>query len=256
MGNLIAGTLFQPPSTTYTDDSNLIWLETRRGNTIPAFFINRSAPITILFSHGNAEDLGGILRYFNYFGDKIHANIFAYDYSGYGLSTGEPSEEDLYADSEAAYMYVRDVLRVSWDRIVLFGRSLGSAASTHIASLTPVRGVILQCPMLSVYRIAYKLRCTLPGDKLVNIDRLKKVQAPMLIIHGTNDEVVPFWHGVKVFESRNDRFHSDCYWVQGGMHNDVEFQDKDKFLFHLNSFLDKLINFVPSEDLKNQPVII
>ncbi len=254
MGNVVAGMLFQPPDPTYTGDSNLIWLETRRGNRIPAFFINRKAPLTILFSHGNAEDLGGILRYFQYFGDRIHANVFAYDYSGYGLGTGTASEEDVYSDVEAAFSYVRDVLHIPWENIVLFGRSLGSAASTHIAALTPVRGLVLQCPMLSVFRIAFNLKYSLPGDMLLNIDRMKDIEAPVLVIHGTQDEVVPFWHGVEIFNARNEHQVSECYWVDGGKHNDVEFQDKDKFLFTLNTFFDKILNCHVSDALKHQAV--
>ena len=94
----------------------------------------------MLFSHGNAEDLGLILSYFQEAAMGLKCNVFAFDYTGYGLSTGVPSEEDVYADAEAAYLYLRDVLGIPWEQVILFGRSLGSAAATHIASLAPVRG--------------------------------------------------------------------------------------------------------------------
>jgi abhydrolase domain-containing protein 17 len=247
--------LFQPPNPTYQDDSNLIWIDTRDGNRIPAFFINRNAPITLLFSHGNAEDLGGILRYFNYFGDRIKANIFAYDYSGYGLSTGTACESTAYTDAEAAFTYLRDVLHIPWDQIVLFGRSLGSAVSTHLASLTPVRGLILQCPMLSMYRILFNLKLTLPGDKLCSVDRLKNIWAPIMVLHGTRDEIVPFWHGLELYEQCHDK---SCppYWVRGGTHNDVELLDKATFLIRLNEFLRTLSETPPSDKIRSQAVFI
>lgn len=255
MGNAIQGMLFQPPEPTYQADPNLIWLTTRRGQRIPAFFIDKRAPITILFSHGNAEDLGHILHYFKSVCDPIRANIFAYEYTGYGCSSGSPSEDDIYADIEAGYLYLRDVVGVPWDRIVVFGRSMGSAASIHLASLTPVRGLILQCPMLSVFRIVFNSRFTVPGDKLTNIDRIKATEAPILVIHGTEDEIVPFWHGQELQALCNDQSIQPL-WVKGGSHNNIESTDKSAFLKRISDFLHELENSTPNSSLRNQIIRI
>ena len=179
-----------------------------------------------------------ILHHFHDLVPQLRCNVFAYDYSGYGHSSGEPSEEDIYADIEASYQYLREVLGIPWQQIVLFGRSLGTAASTHLASLSPVGGVILQCPMLSVYRIALNSRFTLPGDSLTNIDRLRLIDARILIIHGTRDEIVPFWHGVEIH--KNCKNAVEPYWVEGGDHNNLETLDNIEFVKRVSKFLDEL----------------
>ena len=255
MGNSLNSLLFQPPEPTYPNDPNLIWLKTRKGQNIPAFFIDRKEPITILFSHGNAEDLGLILHYFDSVEQDLKCNIFAYDYTGYGHASGEPSEEDIYADIEACYWYLRDTLGIPWTNIVLFGRSLGSAATTHLASLTPVRGVILQCPMLSVFRIGFNARVSLPYDMLKNVDRMPNVEAPVFIIHGDKDEVVPFWHGVDLYNMCNDK-RVEPYWVTGGDHNNLESVPNSQFWIKISRFLDFLRNSEIREQLKNQSVKI
>jgi hypothetical protein len=110
MGSAITKIVFQPPDATYTKDPNLIWLHTSEHEVIPAFFIDRDAKFTLLFSHGNAEDLGMIIQYFREVSHILEVNIFAYEYTGYGMSTGEPYEMALYADIEAAFKYLRDII--------------------------------------------------------------------------------------------------------------------------------------------------
>lgn len=86
-----------------------------------------------------------------------------------------------------------------------YGRSLGSGPTTHLAVKQsnleqPVAGVILQSPVLSMFRVVFNFRYTFPGDLFCNIDVIDKVRSPVTIIHGTRDEVVPFWHGEGLFE--------------------------------------------------------
>jgi len=102
----------------------------------------------------------------------LRVNLFAYDYTGYGMAydEGSPSEEDCYSDIEAAFKYLRFNLGVPSKNIVLYGRSLGSGPSCYMASGTaesedpslggPVGGVILHAPFLSVYRIVIDPGCT------------------------------------------------------------------------------------------------
>ena len=253
MGSGISKLVFQPPDRTYDRDPNLIELHTAKNNVIPAFFVDREQEYTILFSHGNAEDLGMIIEYFKQVAEVLQVNVFAYEYSGYGTSTGSPSEENVLADVEAAFLYLRDIIGVPWERIILYGRSIGSGPSCHLASATPVqfsknvlidytisflinlvtlkynlmdvqsfklfykfvyqpqfvqfkqvRGVILQSPVLSAYRVGFNLRFTLPGDMFPNIDKAPKIRAPTYVVHGTHDEIVPIWHG---YAFKFDHFH-------------------------------------------------
>ncbi len=129
--------IFQPPSPGYRDDASVLKLTSADGARISAkYFPNANAKFTLLFSHGNAEDMGydaGFLE------DIRNAgfSVFAYDYQGYGTSKGKPSEEHLYEDSEAAYNYLTNDLHVPPNRIIAWGRSLGGAASSQLVAKLP-----------------------------------------------------------------------------------------------------------------------
>lgn len=172
MGDAISSLLFQPPPPTYLHPSRHFWLNTSTGSRIPAFYIERpNAQVTILFSHGNAEDLGMIYDWFNDLARVLRVNIMAYDYTGYGKSNGVPNEDSCYADIEAAFQYLLEIRRLQPEQIVLYGRSLGSGPSCYLAQKTAregnsVGGLILQSPLLSAYRVALDFRFTMIGDRV------------------------------------------------------------------------------------------
>jgi len=221
---------------------------------IPAFHIpQQGAHYTLLFSHGNAEDLGLIIRYFREVSRQLRVNVFAYEYTGYGMSTGQPEEAAVYADIEAAFKYLRDEMNVPWQRIVPYGRSVGTAPSLHLASMTAVRGVILQSPMVSIYRIPFRLRFTLPGDVFANIDKVSSVCCPVFIVHGTRDEIVPVWHGQTLYEAcKRHGIAHDAYVVEGADHNNLEVQAGDAFYERLRGFLQHLEESPISQMLEGQ----
>src|SRR5688572_10398367 len=109
----------------YTDYPSIIKLVTSDGEIISAkFYENESARFTILFSHGNAEDIGTIESFVL----RLRASGFSvlvYDYHGYGTSEGLPSEATTYIDIDATYHYLIENRKVSPDRIIVHGRSLG-----------------------------------------------------------------------------------------------------------------------------------
>jgi len=246
MGELISTLLFQPPPPTYLHPSRHFWLHTKLGHRIPAFFIERPhAQVTILFSHGNAEDLGMIYDWFNDLARVLRVNIMAYDYTGYGKSNGNPSEFNCFADIEAAYAYLLDVRRILPEQIVLYGRSLGSGPSCFLASKTArqgksVAGVILQSPLLSAYRVAFNFRFTMIGDRFPNIDYAPFIHCPVFIIHGTQDEVVPFWHGQDLFLALQQEWRARPFWVDGAGHNNIEasLRQSGAFVDKMNEFLE------------------
>mmetsp|Transcript_73220 Transcript_73220/g.136828 ORF Transcript_73220/g.136828 Transcript_73220/m.136828 type:complete len:261 (-) Transcript_73220:85-867(-) len=239
MGARLAKVVFQPPSASYRSDPNLIWLVTSCGERIPAFWLeSKGAQHTLLFSHGNAEDLGHIVRYFKEFKTRLGVNIFAYEYTGYGMSTGQPREAAVYADIEAAFRYLRDSLRIPWQQIIPYGRSIGTAPSVWLAMRTPVRGLVLQSPMLSIYRIPFEFRFTLPGDIFTNVSRIDKVRCPVFIIHGTRDEIVPVWHGQHLYDCcvKSGTAHAP-FWVEDADHNNLENMAGEAFLIRFQRFL-------------------
>nr|CCA22499.1 serine protease family S09X putative [Albugo laibachii Nc14] len=204
-----------------------------------------NADYALLFSHGNAEDLGLIYDWFFEISQRLCINVIAYDYSGYGRSEGIASEEACYADIEAAYLYLRDVKKIPSHKIILYGRSLGSGPTTHLAaelsrSKKIVAGVILQSPVLSMYRVVFQFRFSMPGDLFCNIDRIADIESPITIIHGTRDEVVPFWHAEILFENCQQEWRFKPLWVTDAGHNNIEVflsACGDQFFEHLIEFV-------------------
>ncbi|CAD7928080.1 unnamed protein product [Amoebophrya sp. A25] len=213
--------LFQPPQCSYetSESKSFVLLRTRLGDRIAGYYFDIGARDTLLFSHANAEDLGLCLGFGKELGVQLRVNVFVYDYCGYGVSTGEPSEDGLYACIEAAYDYLRFTCNIPWEHIILFGRSIGTGPTVYMASRKPCRGVVLQAAMSSIFRIMFKLRFTLWGDQFANIDRVANIEAPTLIIHGLRDEIVPISHGVDLF-SRLKR-PVEPLWVDDADHNSL-----------------------------------
>ena len=174
----------------------------------------------------------------------LRVNIMAYDYTGYGKSSGTPSEENCYADIEAAFRYLVEVRHIQPEQIVLYGRSLGSGPSCYLASKTAregrsVGGVILQSPLLSAYRVAFNFRFTMVGDRFPNIDYAPHIACPVFIVHGTQDEVVPFWHGQDLFLALPQPWRAKPFWVEGAGHNNIE-----AMLRPTGTFVAKLIEYL------------
>lgn len=209
-----------------------------------------------------------IYDWFNDLARVLRANIMAYDYSGYGKSTtaasgngignkrnhahghgnrsnsNQPCEEYVYADIEAAYDYLLNTRKLKPEEIVLYGRSLGSGPSCYLASKTAkagksVAGVILQSPLLSAFRVAFNFRYTMIWDKFPNIDYAPNIRCPVFIVHGTQDEVVPFYHGQDLFLSLKQEWRAKPFWVMGAGHNNIE-----ALLRPSGEFVDKLIEFL------------
>lgn len=254
MGSSLTKIVFQPPDATYTKDPNLIWLHTSEHEVIPAFFIDRDAKFTLLFSHGNAEDLGMIIQYFREVSHILEVNIFAYEYTGYGMSTGEPHEQAVYADIEAAFKYLRDIIGIPWTEVVLYGRSIGSGPSVYLATQTAVRAVVLQSPLCSIYRVAFQSRYTMPGDLFPNVDRIGDVPCPVYIVHGTKDEIIPFWHAEELVKNCRKDVGYPPYYVENGGHNNLEIVARQPFYDNFSKFLNWLEKEEISEGLSQRAV--
>jgi fermentation-respiration switch protein FrsA (DUF1100 family) len=178
---------------------------------------NPSAKFTLLVSHGNAEDLGDD-RYWLEELRRAGFSVFAYDYEGYGTSEGKASEKVLYQDEAAAYDYLAIDLRTPPDRIIIFGRSVGTGPATYIAARRPAAGLILQSPFVSAFRVLTQIPL-LPFDKFPNYKNIRHVHCPVLIMHSHGDTVIAPWHGQKLFDMANQP--KQLFWAQHADHNDM-----------------------------------
>lgn len=210
--------IFLPQPSSYQDSREIIKLTTADGVKISAVHLpNPSATYTMLYSHGNAEDLGDSLPSLRELRDMGFA-VFSYDYRGYGTSQGTPTESNVYRDIDAAYNYLTQQLGVPPNRIIVYGRSVGSGPAVDLASRKAVAGLILETPFLSTFRVVTQIPIV-PFDKFDNISKIKKVLSPVLVMHGRRDEVVPFWHGEQLFAAANEPKRS--FWVDSARHDDL-----------------------------------
>jgi fermentation-respiration switch protein FrsA (DUF1100 family) len=145
--------------------------------------------------------------------------VFAYDYEGYGTSQGKPSEKACYEDSAAAYEFLAVNLKTTPDRIIIFGRSVGTGPAAYIAAKRPSAGVVLQSPFVSAFRVLTRIPL-LPFDKFPNYKYIRHIHSPVLIMHSRADSVIPFWHGQKIFDLANQPKQS--FWAQNADHNDMD----------------------------------
>uniref|UniRef100_A0A8I5U018 Abhydrolase domain containing 17A, depalmitoylase n=2 Tax=Hominidae TaxID=9604 RepID=A0A8I5U018_PONAB len=128
-----------------------------RGNRVSCMYVRcvPGARYTVLFSHGNAVDLGQMSSFYIGLGSRLHCNIFSYDYSGYGASSGRPSERNLYADIDAAWQALRTRYGISPDSIILYGQSIGTVPTVDLASRYECAAVVLHSPLTSGMRVAF-----------------------------------------------------------------------------------------------------
>jgi abhydrolase domain-containing protein 17 len=210
--------IFLPQPSFYKDDPDIIKLKVPTGESISAkYYRNPDAEYTILFSHGNAEDIGDIEPLIWYIRDSGF-NVLTYDYRGYGISEGSPTEKNSYEDIDAAYRYLTEDLKVARGKIILHGRSLGGGPSVDLAARESVGGLILESTFTSAFRVVTRIKI-LPFDKFSNIDKIGGVKCPVLVIHGKNDQTIGFHHGETLFAAARSPKYS--FWVDNAGHNDM-----------------------------------
>ncbi|KAF5745336.1 Alpha/beta-Hydrolases superfamily protein isoform 1 [Tripterygium wilfordii] len=217
------------------DEVDVLKLCTKKGNEIVAVYVkNPSASLTLLYSHGNAADLGQMYHIFTELSLHLNVNLMGYDYSGYGQSSGKPSEQDTYADIEAAYKCLEEKYGAREEDIILYGQSVGSGPVLDLAYHLPqLRAVILHSPILSGLRVMYPVKRTFWFDIYKNIDKIPLVSCPVLVIHGTEDEVVDISHGKQLWELCKEKY--EPLWVKGGNHCNLELYPE--YLKHLRKFI-------------------
>ena len=190
-------------------DYEEVGLTTADGLELHGWFIPRQgARKVVLFLHGNAGNIthrGESLSVFSGLG----LNVFIFDYRGYGRSQGMPTEEGLYLDAEAAWRYLTDVRGYRASDIIIFGRSLGGAVATQLASRVDPGGLILESTFSSASDVAHQAfpllsRLVLLRYDFDSVSRLESVQAPVLVLHSPQDDVIPYELGRRLYDAANE----------------------------------------------------
>lgn len=221
----VNGMIFYPPACSYQPSTHIVEIPVSTDQHVAAFWLppRSENDFVVIFSHGNAEDVGHNID----FAQDYHLRGFGvlfYDYRGYGLSPGRPSEHNTYEDIEAAYGYLVNDRKIAPSRIIVHGRSVGSGPSAYLAQKHALAGLILESPFVSAFRVVTHWPI-IPFDKYKNLSRIKDIHCPVLIIHSRDDDIVPFWHGEKLFNAANDP--KMRLWLEGLGHNDPHDADPD-----------------------------
>jgi len=212
--------IFAPQPSTYVHLPNEVKISVENGEQITAVYLPvPQAKWTILFSHGNAEDLGTVLPFMQQF-ETLGYSVLLYDYRGYGTSDGSPSEKNTYHDVAAAYRWLVEEKKVDPKTIIVQGRSVGGGPSTWLAAHYKVGGLVLESTFLSAFRVKTKVAIT-PWDKFDSLKNIKETTCPVLVMHGRKDEVIPFWHGKKLYEAAPGK--KMMLWIDGAQHNDYAY---------------------------------
>ncbi|KAH9615081.1 hypothetical protein KSS87_011058 [Heliosperma pusillum] len=219
----------------HRENVDILKIPTRRGTEIVAMYVRYPmAHSTLLYSHGNAADIGQMYELFIQLSIHLKINIMGYDYSGYGQSTGKPSENNTYSDIVAAYKCLEENYGAKQEDIILYGQSVGSGPTLDLATRLPkLRAVVLHSPILSGLRVMYPVKRTYWFDIYKNIDKIPLVRCPVLVIHGTADDVVDFSHGKTLWELCQEKY--EPLWLKGGNHCDLEVYPD--YIKHLKKFV-------------------
>jgi fermentation-respiration switch protein FrsA (DUF1100 family) len=221
-----------------------VWLETSDGVRLFGWYVSSPASNAVfLWCHGNAGNISNRLENLLYL-HRLGLSVFLFDYRGYGRSQGRPSEDGLYRDAQAAYAYLTETRRIRPSRLVVFGRSLGGAVAGELVSWQPAAGLILESTFPSVETMARHYYFGLPAHWLLGArfplaDRLKHVHVPVLVIHGDQDEVVPFELGRRVYEAAQSP--KAFYVVPGADHNDLYVVGGAAYFQRLKRFIAEVV---------------
>lgn len=207
-----------------------VLLDSKGEARIHAWFFpppDHKAPV-LLFCHGNAGNISHRLDNVRHL-VRHGLGVMLFDYRGFGKSTGRPSEKGVYADGFAAYDFLVNERDIRPERIVPFGRSLGAAVALEVALHRQVRAVIIEGAFTSTKGMARRmgpfalLSPVLPAN-YNNLDKITRLTVPLLIIHGRDDEIVPFRMAETLFAAAPEpkvllpldgAGHNDTYFVGG-----------------------------------------
>lgn len=184
----------------------------------------------LIYFHGNAGNishrLADLLKL-----ARMNLNVLGVGYRGYGASTGAPSEAGIYQDGHAALHFIIEEKGFDRGQIYLLGRSIGSTVAVEIAQKVALAGVILVTPLTTAKAVAKAnglgILSALAGDAFNNSGKIPELSAPLLIIHGTRDEIIPFRLGRELFNQAPAP--KEFVAIEGAGHNDISLAETGRY---------------------------
>jgi hypothetical protein len=198
---------------------------------------------TLLWFHGNAGNINHRLGNIKMLHERVPVNVFIIDYRQYGRSEGKISEKGTYIDAGAALAHLHSRKEINQEKIIFFGRSLGSAVAVELALKEKCRALILETPFTSILEMGKKLYPFLPVSLLLktkydSLSKIRNIKVPILIMHGDKDDLVPFEHGKRLYDMANEP--KEFYTIPGAGHNDTHIVGGDEYFDVIRNFVKKL----------------
>lgn len=223
-----------------------IYFNTADGVRLYAWFIPReNAPFTIIFCHGNAGNICQRLNKISILA-KLGLNVFPFEYRGYPPSGGRATEEGLYRDAEAAYDYLTTVKKIPPASIIVYGESLGGGPAVHLAQHRPVGALITDGAFSSVKDMMGLAYPFFPyfifSCRFDSVNKIGSITSPKLIIHSTDDEIVKFALGEKLFAAAKPP--KEFLKIRGS-HTTPFFGTENLYEDGLKKFIDNLASSKP-----------
>lgn len=228
-------------------DYEKINIVTTDGIRLSAWFIpSKDSRAVLLFCHGNGGNIGHRLEKIMIL-NKLYLDILIFDYRGYGKSSGRPSENGLYIDAEAVYDYMVNEKNIPPAKIIGYGESLGGPVIIDLALKREMGGIIIEDAFTSVNDMAKEHFPFIPSfvlkSRYNSLEKIKNIKIPKLIFHSTNDEIVPFEQGQRLFERAAEP--KEFVELHGG-HNDAFIVSREIY----SSGIDRFVSRLPEQALQ------
>ena len=216
-----------------------VWFTAEDGVKLHGWYVPSEGAVgTLLFFHGNAGNITHRLENI-FFLHHLKLNVFIFDYRGFGRSEGEPDEDDIYLDSQAAYDTALAQPGVSPSSLFIFGRSLGGTFAAYTASKNPAAGLILESTFTNAVDMADKMIPFLPGwfisAELNAQENVANLKIPKLFIHGTGDTLIPYTLGRELYKNAAEP--KEFYSIVGAGHNNTFQVGGEKYFDTIKEFV-------------------
>lgn len=229
------------PASAYPFHYDNVWLTASDGVKINAWYLPQPGSRKVILTfHGNAVNIGylGQAQLASLAGTG--ANVMTVDYRGYGRSEGTPDEAGVYRDAEAAWRYLTETRGHKPVETFIHGQSLGGAVALALAARHECGGLIVESSFTSgrdIARMMFRipLLAYVPKSRFDSLAAVRTIHCPVFIIHGVDDDVIPFRMGQRLYEAANQ---PKQFWaVEGAGHNDVFLTAGSEYSKRLEAFI-------------------
>ncbi len=236
------------PSKWRGDDSTLfalalpieeVWMTASDGVRIHGWYVaHDSAVASLVMAHGNAGNVRDRAQWLALLHQKIPANLFMFDYRGYGKSAGAPNEEGCYRDAEAAFDWLKK--KTPQLPLIAHGHSLGGAVVIELAGRRPLDGLVVESSFTHARDMAKLMFGPLPvhwlsSMKWASVDKVATLTLPKLFLHGDADNIIPFRLGQELYAQAAEPKH--FVTLAGVDHNDSFINGGEVYYNALRDFL-------------------